>query len=438
MWYEYSLLYVLQLKNINLFMPTYYITTLNFAIPFFIALIAIEIFFSKVYNKDYVIRSMDTLSSLCSGLTNIVKDVLGLTIIIVSYSYMVDNLAIFNIESSLLVYVIAFIGIDFAGYWVHRINHSINYFWNHHIIHHSSEEFNLACALRQSISNFFSISFIFLIPTALIGVPAEVVGVLAPLHLFAQYWYHTRLIGKLGFLENIIVTPSHHRVHHAINKEYLDKNLSQVFIIWDKLFGTFQEELDDVPPVYGVKRPLRSWNPIKINFSHLFLLIRDTWRTTNFIDKFKIWFMPTGWRPEDVEKKYPIKSIDSVYDYKKYYPILSKELQYWSWYQFIVVFIFIMFFINNLHIISFTDATLFATFIFTCIYSLTSLMDKEKNSWIAEFIKLTFGFLLLVYTNNFTELEMIIPFHEIIISSYLIISFLVVTYFNRYELRLQN
>ena len=438
MWYEYSLLYVLQLKNINLFMPTYYITTLNFAIPFFITLIAIEIFFSKVYNKDYVIRSMDTLSSLCSGLTNIVKDVLGLTIIIVSYSYMVDNLAIFNIESSLLVYTIAFIGIDFAGYWVHRINHSINYFWNHHIIHHSSEEFNLACALRQSISNFFSISFIFLIPTALIGVPAEVVGVLAPLHLFAQYWYHTRLIGKLGFLENIIVTPSHHRVHHAINKEYLDKNLSQVFIIWDKLFGTFQEELDDVPPVYGVKRPLRSWNPIKINFSHLFLLIRDAWRTTNFIDKFKIWFMPTGWRPEDVEKKYPIKSIDSVYDYKKYYPILSKELQYWSWYQFIVVFIFIMFFINNLHIISFTDAILFAAFIFICIYSLTSLMDKEKNSWIAEFIKLTFGFLLLVYTNNFTELEMIIPFHEIIISSYLIISFLVVTYFNRYELRLQN
>ena len=363
-------------------MPTYYITTLNFAIPFFITLIAIEIFFSKVYNKDYVIRSMDTLSSLCSGLTNIVKDVLGLTIIIVSYSYMVDNLAIFNIESSLLVYVIAFIGIDFAGYWVHRINHSINYFWNHHIIHHSSEEFNLACALRQSISNFFSISFIFLIPTALIGVPAEVVGVLAPLHLFAQYWYHTRLIGKLGFLEYIIVTPSHHRVHHAINKEYLDKNLSQVFIIWDKLFGTFQEELDDVPPVYGVKRPLRSWNPIKINFSHLFLLIRDAWRTTNFIDKFKIWFMPTGWRPEDVEKKYPIKSIDSVYDYKKYYPILSKELQYWSWYQFIVVFIFIMFFINNLHIISFTDAISsrsFATCDSVCIPETVSTTSKTSG-----------------------------------------------------------
>ena len=286
-------------------MPTYYITTLNIAIPFFISLILIEIVLSKIYRKDYVMRSMDTLSSLCSGLTNIIKDVLGLTFIIISYGYMVEHFALFKLEPSIMVYVIAFIGIDFAGYWVHRINHNINYFWNHHIIHHSSEEFNLACALRQSISNFFSISFIFLIPTAILGVPPEVIAILAPLHLFAQYWYHTRLIGKLGLLEYIIVTPSHHRVHHAINNEYLDKNLSQVFIIWDKLFGTFQEELDGVPPVYGVKRPLRSWNPILINFSHLFQLIKDAWRTNNILDKFRIWFMPTGWRPQDVILKYP-------------------------------------------------------------------------------------------------------------------------------------
>ena len=416
---------------------SFYIQSLFIAIPIFFILIILEWIASKKIGKK-VNRSTDVISSLSSGMSNITKDSLNLGVVLISYGWLVKHLTVYKLEPLWLATLFAFIIQDFTGYWMHRLNHRVNIFWNRHIIHHSSEEFNLACALRQSISNFFSISFIFLIPTALIGVPAEVVGVLAPLHLFAQYWYHTRLIGKLGFLENIIVTPSHHRVHHAINKEYLDKNLSQVFIIWDKLFGTFQEELDDVPPVFGVKRPLRSWNPIKINFSHLFLLIRDAWRTTNFIDKFKIWFMPTGWRPEDVEKKYPIKSIDSVYDYKKYYPILSKELQYWSWYQFIVVFIFIMFFINNLHIISFTDATLFAAFIFICIYSLTSLMDKEKNSWIAEFIKLTFGFLLLVYTNNFTELEMIIPFHEIIISSYLIISFLVVTYFNRYELRLQN
>ena len=411
-------------------MPTYYITTLNIAIPFFVSLIIIEIFFSKIYRKDYVMRSMDTLSSLCSGLTNIIKDVLGLTFIIISYGYMVEHLALFKMESSVMVYVIAFIGIDFAGYWVHRINHSINYFWNHHIIHHSSEEFNLACALRQSISNFFSISFIFLIPTAILGVPPEVVALLAPLHLFAQYWYHTRLIGKLGFLEYIIVTPSHHRVHHAINKEYLDKNLSQVFIIWDKLFGTFQEELENVPPVYGVKRPLRSWNPILINFSHLFSLFKDAWRTDNFVDKFRIWFMPTGWRPQDVISKYPLESIESPYEYKKYYPKLSMKLQIWSWLQYFLVFFFMIYFINHLHLFDFTEGSLYAIFLFISIYSLTSLMDQDSTAWIVEILKSLLGLLYIYiygdwfyaagYFNNINSLLII----------YFILSSLVVIYFS--------
>ena len=376
-------------------MPTYYITTLNIAIPVFVSLILIEILYAKMTEQGYVIRSMDTLSSLCSGLTNVIRDVLGLTLIVVSYGYLVENFALFNFESSFLLYIIAFIGIDFAGYWVHRINHSINYFWNHHIIHHSSEEFNLACALRQSISNFFSLTFVFLIPTALLGIPAEIVTFLAPIHLFAQYWYHTRLIGKLGFLEHIIVTPSHHRVHHAINKEYLDKNLSQVFIIWDKIFGTFQEELDDVPPVYGVKRPLRSWNPILINFSHLFLLFKDAWRTKSIMDKFRIWFMPTGWRPKDVNQKYPIESIDSPQDYEKYYPKLSMNLQIWSWIQYFITFCFMMYFINNLHFLSLLEGFVFASFLFISIYSLTSLIDKNSIAWIYELIRSVIGILCI-------------------------------------------
>ena len=419
-------------------MPTYYITTLNIAIPFFISLILIEIILSKVYRKDYVMRSMDTLSSLCSGLTNIIKDVLGLTFIIISYGYMVEHFALFKLEPSIMVYVIAFIGIDFAGYWVHRINHNINYFWNHHIIHHSSEEFNLACALRQSISNFFSISFIFLIPTAIIGVPSEVIAVLAPLHLFAQYWYHTRLIGKLGLLEYIIVTPSHHRVHHAINNEYLDKNLSQVFIIWDKLFGTFQEELDGVPPVYGVKRPLRSWNPILINFSHLFQLIKDAWRTNNILDKFRIWFMPTGWRPQDVILKYPLSVIESPYEYKKYYPNLSENLKLWSWVQFGIIFLFIMYYINHLHLLLFRDAILFAIFLFMCIYSLTSLMDKENNSWIFELIKASFGISLIAFSSNWTFMNNYIINADYIIMTYFILSLFIVLYFNTQEIQLKS
>ena len=414
-------------------MPTYYITTLNIAIPVFVSLILIEILYAKMTEQGYVIRSMDTLSSLCSGLTNVIRDVLGLTLIVVSYGYLVENFALFNFESSFLLYIIAFIGIDFAGYWVHRINHSINYFWNHHIIHHSSEEFNLACALRQSISNFFSLTFVFLIPTALLGIPAEIVTFLAPIHLFAQYWYHTRLIGKLGFLEHIIVTPSHHRVHHAINKEYLDKNLSQVFIIWDKIFGTFQEELDDVPPVYGVKRPLRSWNPILINFSHLFLLFKDAWRTKSIMDKFRIWFMPTGWRPKDVNQKYPVESIDSPQDYEKYYPKLSMNLQIWSWIQYFITFCFMMYFINNLHFLSLLEGFVFASFLFISIYSLTSLMDKNSIAWIYELIRSVIGILCIFIFGEWFYLS---TYFSVISNSliiYFIFSSLISIYFLRTE-----
>jgi len=424
-------------KILNLFMPTYYVTTLNIIIPFFVTLILIEIFYSRLVNKTFVIRSMDTLSSLCSGLTNVIRDVLGLTFIIVSYGFLVDNFAIFKIESSLLVYILAFIGIDFAGYWVHRINHSINYFWNHHIVHHSSEEFNLACALRQSISNFFSLGFIFLVPTSILGIPAEVITLLAPLHLFAQYWYHTRLIGKLGFLEHVLVTPSHHRVHHAINNEYLDKNLSQVFIVWDKIFGTFQKELDDVPPVYGVKRPVRSWNPILINFKHLWLLIEDAWRADNWFDKFRIWFMPTGWRPKDVENRFPIDTIDPSMDYKKYYPKLSLKLQAWSWLQYVLVFCFMMYFINNLYRLSFSDAIIYAIFLYVSIYGLTSLMDKEPHAWLFEIIKSSIGFLLIVVYGDWFFLSTYSNNAIIFIQIYFLISTLIVLYFSFLEKKIQ-
>jgi sterol desaturase/sphingolipid hydroxylase (fatty acid hydroxylase superfamily) len=216
-----------------------YAQALNIAIPVFVLLIAIEAIAAKIMGR-HINRGADAISSLSSGVTNIVKDVLGLSIAIISYTWLVDHLAIFTIKASWLIYLVAFVIIDFARYWMHRLNHEINFLWNRHIIHHSSEEFNLSCALRQSISTFFSFIALFMIPAAIVGVPPKVIAVIAPLHLFAQFWYHTRLIGKMGFLETFLVTPSHHRVHHAMNPEYIDKNYGQIFIFWDKLFGTFQ------------------------------------------------------------------------------------------------------------------------------------------------------------------------------------------------------
>ncbi len=215
------------------------------AMPIFLGLVLFEKWWGWRKGRDTV-RNMDMISSLSSGITNVTKDVLGLSIAIIGYDWLVGKIALVHIQSGVLTYIVAFIALDFAGYWVHRLSHEYNLFWNNHIIHHSSEEFNLACALRQSISMVVRIFAVFLLPAALLGIPEKVVAIVAPLQLFAQFWYHTQHINKMGFLEKIIVTPSHHRVHHALNPEYIDKNYSQIFIVWDKWFGTFQAELPAV------------------------------------------------------------------------------------------------------------------------------------------------------------------------------------------------
>ena len=210
-----------------------YLKLLFFAIPSFSFLIVIEIFFAKLKGMS-VNHSADMISSLSSGLTNTIKDAMKFSFAIVSYSWFVDNLTIYKLEPLWIAVIFAFIVQDFGGYWIHRFNHRINILWNRHIIHHSSEEFNLSCALRQSISQTFKFFTFLWLPAAFMGIPVKIFAILGPLHLFLQFWYHTRLIDKMGILEYILVTPSHHRVHHAINPEYLDKNYSQIFIVWDK------------------------------------------------------------------------------------------------------------------------------------------------------------------------------------------------------------
>jgi sterol desaturase/sphingolipid hydroxylase (fatty acid hydroxylase superfamily) len=204
----------------------------------------------------------------------------------------------------------------------------------------------------------------------------------------------------MGFLEKIIVTPSHHRVHHAINKEYLDKNLGQIFIFWDKLFGTFQQELKNVPPVYGITRPVQTWNPIKINFQHLGLLITDALRTKSVKDKFRIWFMPTGWRPADVEKKYPLHKINDVYEFKKYATAESKPLLIWIWVQLIVLLLLVSYLFANIALIGMPGIFLYGAFIFLYVYAFTELMDGNKFALLWEIIKSISALSLLFFMGD--------------------------------------
>lgn len=370
-----------------------YANALLYAIPAFVVLVLIEIAYGQVV-KNQKYRFFDTLSSLSSGVTNVLKDSLGLALVLVSYPFLEERLSIMNVSSGWLTWTVAFIAIDFAGYWNHRLSHHINIFWNTHVIHHSSEEFNLACALRQSISNVVGYTAILLIPAAIVGVPYQVISVLAPLHLFGQFWYHTQHIGKLGWVEYILVTPSQHRVHHAINAQYIDKNLGQIFSIWDRIFGTFQEELDEVPPRYGVLKPSETYNPLWINFQHFYNLCFDAWHAKHWYDKLRIWFMPTGWRPADVAQRFERPIIEDVYAYQKYDPKSTPVRNAVVFAQFLLAISLLLYFFAHFSELNTSDRLFSGGLIFVMVMTYTSLMDASR--FALAFAGLQIGYLIVL------------------------------------------
>lgn len=409
-----------------------YAKALLYAIPFFMVLLAIEMVYGYVV-KDQKHKVLDSVSSISSGLTNIIKDSLGIGIIIVSYPFLLEHLAVFSLKSTWVVWLVAFLAMDFAGYWNHRLSHKINFFWNQHVIHHSSEEFNLACALRQSISNLLGYFPLLLIPAAIMGVPNIVIAILAPVHLFAQFWYHTQHIGKMGWLEYIIVTPSQHRVHHAINPEYIDKNLGQILCVWDRWFGTFQEELEEVPPQYGVLKPASTWNPIIINFQHLWRLMKDAWRTRNVFDKLRIWFMPTGWRPADVKEKYPIPIIEDVYHFKKYDTQASSALKGYAVFQVLCTTFLMLFMFYNYEAIGFDGLLSFGAFVFIGIYGYTALMDRVRYAVWIEVIRGLSGVAVIWYTGDWFGINTYSDFGAAWVALYFLITLTAGIYFTYLE-----
>jgi len=405
-----------------------YATALLYAIPFFMVLLGVEILYGYLV-KNQKHNVLDSVSSISSGLTNIIKDSLGIGVILVTYPYLLEALALTEIENTWLVWVMAFIAIDFAGYWNHRLSHKVNFFWNQHVIHHSSEEFNLACALRQSISNLLGYFPLLLIPAALLGIPNEVIAVLAPVHLFAQFWYHTQHIGKLGFLEYIIVTPSQHRVHHAINPEYIDKNLGQILCVWDRLFGTFQEELAAVPPQYGILKPARTWNPLYINFQHIWRLLLDAWRTNNLWDKMRIWFMPTGWRPNDVINRYPIRIIEDVYGFERYKTATSKRFNAYLIFQLLTTTALLLFMFYNYGSLNFGELLMYGGLIFLGIYGYTSLMDRTAYAIWVEVLRGVLGVTIILFTGDWFGMNNYIVWGSLMVLVYFILTIMGGFYF---------
>jgi len=292
-----------------------------YAIPVFLLLIVIELFWGW-WKGNNTYRANDSINSLSLGLLSTVTKFVFLNIGLLVFSGIEENYAIWAFNSSSLGHwLLAILLYDFLYYWFHRVSHERQFFWGSHVVHHQSEDYNLSTALRQTSTSFFT-TWVFFIPCFFLGMPITMYVSIASAHLIYQFWVHTQHISTLGFLEWFMVTPSNHRVHHAQNPDYIDKNYGGLLIIWDRLFGTFQKEHREQPAIYGIRAPLASWNPIWANL-HIFInMAMDAWRTANWLDKWRVLWSRTGWRPEDVEILYPAQK-SNLDQFEKYNPDLS-------------------------------------------------------------------------------------------------------------------
>ena len=296
-----------------------------YAVPFFFLLIAIELLADRWRGVSNY-RVADAINSLSTGVLSTTTGLLTKGVGLVTYAFALKHLALFELPAERLwVWVLAFVLYDFCYYWLHRMGHERNILWAAHSVHHQSEDYNLSTALRQTSTGFL-LGWIFYLPMAVLGVPLLVFVSVAALNLLYQFWVHTKHIPKLGWLEWCFVTPSNHRAHHAQNALYMDRNYGGVFIIWDRLFGTFQEEDDNEPVIFGVTTPLASWNPLWANVQFYVQLWTDACRAQSGWDKLRIWFMRTGWRPADVAAKYPMNKPD-LSRFRKFEVLLDGRLQ---------------------------------------------------------------------------------------------------------------
>ena len=354
--------------------------SLFLAIPGFIVLMSLEWVVGRWLKKDIYSNIPDAISSLSSGMANVTMASIGIGLGLVSYDWMLSTFAVFSFDAnSPLVWFMVILGLDFGGYWGHRLSHQFNLFWQTHIVHHSSEEFNLPCALRQTVSGQLIKFFTILgMPLAILGVPMEIISVVALVHLYYQYWYHTQLIGNLGWLERIIVTPEQHGIHHAMNPEYIDKNFGQWFSIWDQMFGTYQLRIEGVKPVYGVTRPVKTWNPIKIDFMHWLQMLKDMFVTKDIKQKFKVLVSTTNWRPEDAARLQPLEKIHNVRSFDKYSPKISAPTFVVSSIELLVNLSFILLYFYSIEGLSDTQRYLYGGFILFNIFTYTTVMEGKK------------------------------------------------------------
>ncbi len=361
--------------------------------PIVLLLLVAEILYSKIKNKGYY-SYQDTIANLATGIGNQCIN-LGVAFFVFKVYGFLYQFAPYKFEAVWYNFLLLLVLQDFVFYWFHRTGHSINIFWAAHMPHHSSEELNLSVGIRASFTQrLFQFAFFdWVFP--LLGFSPEMVYSVAAVHLLLAYWHHTKVIKNLGWIEKIFVTPSHHRVHHGVNTQYLDKNFSEVFIFWDKLFGTYEKEEEEI--CYGVTKPPQSWDPILINIQFWKHLWDDMMAAPYWIDKLKVWFMPLGWRPRGVGDG----SIPRIgYTLQEQVKFKSKQTPFTTYYlivQLIFGLLITTFTINQKLEFVLMDRIILCVCLFMMIISWSKILEGKTYAIYFEMIQLFILYSSLFY-----------------------------------------
>ena len=358
---------------------------ITWATPVFFALIALELLIARWQGKR-VYHSSDAINSLSLGVISQIAAVFTKLLTLGIYAWCAQHLALLHLPAdSLWVWVSGLLLYDFCYYWLHRFGHEVNILWAAHVVHHQSEDYNLSTALRQTGSGNL-LGWLFYLPMAIIGYPLEVFVVVALIDLLYQFWVHTEVVGRLGWFDRVFCSPSNHRAHHAVNDKYLDRNYGGVLIIWDRLFGTFIEEDDKDPPIYGTRSPLRSWNPLWANVEVYWATLKDAWHARRWRDKLLVWIKPPGWRPADVAERFPKGEFDIGRE--RFAPSLPTPLVIYSLIQFALLLAMGVHFLDLAKRLPASSLLGYAVFLLLSLYALGAMTEGRRGGYWLELVRL--------------------------------------------------
>lgn len=345
-----------------------------FAIPVFMLTIVVEAWLARRRGLE-IYDSADAVTSLHLGMFSQVAAGFSGLFLVGIYILVWQDFRVFDLSASnLWVWLFALVGYDFFYYWFHRACHEVAVCWAAHVVHHSSEYFNLSTALRQS-STMPLMGWVFYLPLALAGVPPLVFVSVSLIDLLYQYWVHTELVGRLGWFDRVFVTPSNHRVHHGQNEYCIDRNYGGILIVWDRLFGSFAEERDAEPVVYGVRKPIKSWNPLWGNVHGFHELVSATAAASGWRSKLGLWFA----RPRDAKPADGAAALEfNPAGFRRFSTSTPRFIRYYAWVQYAVLILPVAHFIAVQPVLNDFTRCVYALVIIVSTLTVSALLEGRR------------------------------------------------------------